>query len=221
MKTVVLDKTGTITEGKPKVTDIILIDSINKDNLLTIAASLEKLSEHPLADAIIEEGNRQNLTLKTVEKFDSIHGQGIIGKIDSKQYYAGNLALALMETQNVSTLDYQNISDQFADIADNGKTPLYFADESKLIGIIAVADVVKPTNIEAIAIKEFKHMGINVVKLIGITRKLLKQFAKKLVLILVIADVFPQDKEAEIRKIQNTGTVTAMVGDGINDAPAL
>ena len=121
-----------------------------------------------------------------------------------------------MKAQNIPISDYQNVSDQFA---NNGKTPLYFADESALIGIIAVADVVKPTSIEAI--KEFKHMGINVVMLTGDNQKTAEAIRKEIGIDTVIADVFPQDKEAEIRKIQNTGTVTAMVGDGINDAPAL
>ena len=214
VKTVVLDKTGTITEGKPKATDILPIGTIDKENLLVIAASLEKLSEHPLADAIVEENNKQGLTLKTVEQFNSIHGQGILGIIEGKQYYAGNLAL--MKAHNIPSSDYQSISDQFA---TKGKTPLYFANETTLIGIIAVADVVKATSIQAI--KGFKQMGIDVVMLTGDNQKTAEAIRKGIGIDTVIADVFPQDKEAEIRKILKTGTVTAMVGDGINDAPAL
>lgn len=214
VNTVVLDKTGTITEGKPKVTDILPLGSIDETTLLTIAAALEKPSEHPLADAIVEESQKRNLPLKSVEDFNAIHGKGIIGFIDNKKYYAGNLAL--MKAYNIPVEDYQKSSD---DLADNGKTPLYFANESALIGIIAVADVVKPTSIEAI--NELKHMGINVVMLTGDNEKTAKAIQKEIGINTVIADVFPQDKESEIRKLQDKGNITAMVGDGINDAPAL
>ncbi len=212
--TVVLDKTGTITEGKPVVTDIITSADLDQTSLLAIAASLEEPSEHPLAEAIVAEAKAQEISFAAVDEFNAIAGRGIVGKIDGKRYVAGNLAL--MNDQNISVAAYQEQSDA---LATEGKTPLYFADAEKLLGIIAVADVAKPTSKQAI--KQFKNLGIDVVMLTGDNQKTAEAIRKELNIDRVVAEVLPQDKEAEIRNLQTGGRKVAMVGDGINDAPAL
>ena len=214
INTVVLDKTGTITEGKPVVTDIITIKGENEHSLLEIAASMEKPSEHPLAEAIVEKAKEKGISFKDVDEFNAISGRGIVGKIGGKQYIAGNLAL--MKDRKINIGSYQDTSDAFA---MEGKTPLYFADDKKLLGIVAVADVVKPTSREAI--KQFKARGIDVVMLTGDNKKTAEAIRKQLHIDRVVAEVLPQDKEKEIRSIQERGKKVAMVGDGINDAPAL
>lgn len=214
INTVVLDKTGTITEGKPVVTDIITMNEETEKNLLQIAASLEKPSEHPLAEAIVEKSKEESILAKDVTEFEAISGRGIVGKIDGKEYIAGNLAL--MREKNIEVSAFQDTSDSFA---IEGKTPLYFADSRKLLGIIAVADVVKPTSRDAI--EQFKAMGIDVVMLTGDNAKTAEAIRSQLHIDRVVAEVLPQDKEKEIRSIQEEGKKVAMVGDGINDAPAL
>ena len=213
VQTVVMDKTGTITEGKPRVTDLFA-DGIDELEMLRIAASAEKGSEHPLADAIVEEAEELNLNLYDVEDFEAIPGQGLKAAVNNKKYYLGNLRL--MKEQNIGAGNFEEKSIKFA---DEGKTPLYFADESRVLGIISVADVVKPTS-EA-AIKEFEAMGIEVVMLTGDNKKTADAIRKQLGITRAVAEVLPQDKEREIRKIQEGGRKVAMIGDGINDAPAL
>ena len=211
--TVVMDKTGTITEGKPRVTDLVAHE-IDELEMLRIAASAEKGSEHPLADAIVEEARKQNLDLYDAENFEAIPGQGLMSDIKGKKYYLGNLRL--VEEQNI---DIKNFEETAAKFADEGKTPLYFADEKEVLGIIAVADVVKPTS--RAAIEEFEAMGIEVVMLTGDNKKTAEAIRKQLGISRTLAEVLPQDKEKEIRKIQEQGKKVAMIGDGINDAPAL
>jgi len=211
--TVVMDKTGTITEGKPRVTDLVAHE-IDELEMLRIAASAEKGSEHPLADAIVEEARKQNLDLYDAENFEAIPGQGLMSDIKGKKYYLGNLRL--LEEQNI---DIKNFEETAAKFADEGKTPLYFADEKEVLGIIAVADVVKPTS--RAAIEEFEAMGIEVVMLTGDNKKTAEAIRKQLGISRTLAEVLPQDKEKEIRKIQEQGKKVAMIGDGINDAPAL
>ncbi|WP_029451246.1 heavy metal translocating P-type ATPase [Clostridium algidicarnis] len=214
VSTVVLDKTGTITEGKPVVTDIITKGSESEERLLQIAASIESSSEHPLAEAILEKAKERGISLRNVDNFNSISGRGIVGIIDGKQYTAGNLALMKDREINVEIL--KDTSDEFA---MDGKTPLYFAEDKNLLGIIAVADVVKATSRKAI--DNFKAMGINVVMLTGDNKKTAEAIRKQLNIDRVVAEVLPQDKEKEIRNIQASGKKVAMIGDGINDAPAL
>lgn len=214
INTVVLDKTGTITEGKPKVTDIITVDDITQEQLLEIAASIEKPSEHPLSDAIVEKANEMSIGFKNVDKFDAISGRGIVAVIGGQEYIAGNLALMSEKSINVDSL--KQTSDT---LAEDGKTPLYFADNKRLLGIIAVADVVKPTSLKAI--DQFKAMGVDVVMLTGDNERTAEAIRKQLHIDRVVAEVLPQDKESEIRSIQETGKKVAMIGDGINDAPAL
>lgn len=214
IQTVVLDKTGTITEGKHKVTDIVVNSNINKNELLKIAASIEKPSEHPLADAIVEKAKKENITLLDVDNFISITGKGIKAEINNKIYYAGNLSL--MKENNI---DYSKFEKVINDLAKKGKTPLCFSDDSILFGVIAVADTIKPTSKKAI--EEFKNMGINIVMLTGDNKNTAEAIRKELNIDKVIAEVLPQDKEKEVRKIQESGKKVAMIGDGINDAPAL
>lgn len=214
INTVVLDKTGTITEGKPKVTDIIITGNLSENELMDIAATIEKPSEHPLSEAIVEKSKEFNITPKDTDSFNAISGRGIIAVIEEKEYIAGNLAL--MNENHIDINKYKEISDK---LAEEGKTPLYFADNQELLGIIAVADVVKPTSFSAI--ESFKKMGIDVVMLTGDNKRTAEAIRKSLNIDKVIAEVLPQDKEREIRNIQESGKKVAMIGDGINDAPAL
>ena len=212
--TVVLDKTGTITQGTPVVTDILCNEGISEDELLQIAASLEKLSEHPLADAVVSEAENRKLTYLSVSDFNQIPGQGITGIVDGQLCLAGNRRL--MEAHGISG---GVLVRQGEDLAVNGKTPLFFAQEGKLIGVVAVADVVKPTSKQAV--QELSNMGIEVVMLTGDNAKTAEAIRRQVGVDRVIAEVFPQDKEQEIRRLQNEGKKVAMVGDGVNDAPAL
>jgi len=213
IQTVVMDKTGTITEGKPRVTDIVT-NGISEIEMLKIAASAENSSEHPLAESIVEEAKNRNLQLYEVKNFEAIPGQGLEAVINDKKYYIGNLRLA-----NENNINLNNFEEQSTRLADEGKTPLYFMDGQNVLGVIAVADVVKPTSQQAI--REFEAMGIEVVMLTGDNKKTAEAIRKQLGISRAIAEVLPQDKEREIRKIQEQGKKVAMIGDGINDAPAL
>ncbi len=212
--TVVLDKTGTITRGTPVVTDVQCCDNIEEAELIRIAASLEKHSEHPLADAIVAEAEQRQLPLKAVEDFTQIPGQGITGRINGRLCLAGNRRM--MEAHQITDRAFL---DREETLAEEGKTPLFFALDHTPIGVIAVADVVKPTSKEAI--RELSHMGIEVVMLTGDNARTAKAIQKQVGVDRVVAEVFPQDKEQEIRRLQEAGKKVAMVGDGINDAPAL
>ena len=212
LQTIVFDKTGTITEGKPVVTDIFPLQNTEND-LLQIAASLESLSEHPLAQAITTSAKEKNLSFLEVEKFTQVAGQGISGIIDGKKILAGNLKM--MNENQIETT-----SANFLDNSKNGgKTTLYFAQDNRLIGIIRVADVIKDTSKEAI--EELNQMGLQTIMLTGDNETTARSIAKKAGIRNVIAEVLPADKEHEIQKLQNQGQKVAMVGDGINDAPAL
>ena len=212
--TVVLDKTGTITQGKPEVTNIICSEGITENELLQIAASIEKLSEHPLADAIVTEAEKREVSYFNVSDFKQIPGQGITGVIDDQLCLAGNARL--MESHGIPNGALLN---QGETLAANGKTPLFFARAGQLIGMIAVADVVKPTSRQAV--QELSDMGIEVVMLTGDNAKTAEAIRRQVGVDRVVSDVFPQDKEQEIRRLQSEGKKVAMVGDGINDAPAL
>ena len=214
VQTVVLDKTGTVTEGKPKVTDMVAAKGVSEQELLKIAASIEKMSEHPLAEAIIEKAKDANVQILPAEQFYASAGKGVAAVVDGQPYFAGNLAF--MNDKGIDVTALQNTCDAFA---QNGKTPLYFAGTDKLLGVIAVADVVKPTSREAI--EQLKAMNINVVMLTGDNKRTAEAIRKQLGIDRVVAEVLPQDKEREIRSIQQSGKKVAMVGDGINDAPAL
>lgn len=214
LNTVVLDKTGTITEGKPKVTDIIVSEKIAEEDLLKIAASAEKVSEHPLADAVIDEAERRKLELYEVTEFEAVPGHGLEALVNNKKILLGNIKL--VKTKNIETSNFEEEAEK---LAGKGKTILYFADYNEVLGIIAVADTIKPTSKNAI--KAFEEMGIEVVMLTGDNKRTAEAIKNELNITKAIAEVLPQDKEREIRKIQDEGKKVAMIGDGINDAPAL
>ncbi|MEQ2781572.1 heavy metal translocating P-type ATPase [Blautia hansenii] len=211
VQSVVLDKTGTITEGKPVVTDIISF-GMSENKILEISAALEKKSEHPLAEAVLLKA--KGMELPNAENFAAIPGKGITAKIQGNIYYAGNRKL--MQEQGISC---EKALSSMEKLSEEGKTPLILADEKQVLGIIGVADVVKPTS--AKAIQELKKLGIQVIMLTGDNARTAKAIQKQLDIDTVIAEVLPQDKEREISRLQEEGKTVAMVGDGLNDAPAL
>ncbi|MFR4411506.1 MAG: heavy metal translocating P-type ATPase [Clostridium sp.] len=211
--TIVFDKTGTITEGKPVVTDI-LTKNKEKDVLLSLAASAEKGSEHPLGEAIVRAALEKKLELKTLNNFNAIPGHGIEVTIDKDNILLGNLKL--MKEKNIDVEEFKLDSDK---LANEGKTPMYIAINNKLEGIIAVADVVKPSSFEAI--KELHNMGIKVAMITGDNKKTAEAIAKQVGIDIVLSEVLPEDKANEVKKLQGQNNKVAMVGDGINDAPAL
>ena len=210
VQVVALDKTGTVTAGKPAVIDVIPC-SAAKEELLCVAASLECLSGHPLAPPIIAEAENSNISLKEVDDYRLIPGQGISGTIEGKLCLAGNRKL-----MGMSGISVDSGAD---DYAASGKTPLYFARENGLLGVIAVADAIKPTS--PAAVRELMDMGLEAVMLTGDNRATAEAIRKQAGLSRVIAEVMPEDKESVIRGLQNEGKKVVMVGDGINDAPAL
>ncbi|WP_027400462.1 heavy metal translocating P-type ATPase [Anaerovorax odorimutans] len=212
--TVVIDKTGTLTEGKPVVTDIILKSLIFENELLILAASMEKASEHPLGQAIVEEALSRELTMKEVYNFKAVPGKGIEAEIEEKIYIAGNLQFMLDNNVDIKEFIYRVDS-----LAEMGKTPIYFASENKLLGIIAVADILKKTSKEAV--KKLTSLGLDVIMLTGDNKRTAEAIKKQLGIKTFISEVLPQDKEKEIKRLQESGNKVAMVGDGINDAPAL
>ena len=211
--TIVFDKTGTITEGKPVVTDIISKE-MNKEELLSIAASAEKGSEHPLGEAIIKFAEEKNIRLKEIKNFNAIPGQGIKVIIDEDVILLGNLKLMQKNSIEIGVL--QEESDK---LAEEGKTPMYIAINDSLEGIIAVADIVKSSSVEAI--KSLHNMGIKVAMITGDNKKTADAIAKQVGIDIVLSEVLPEDKSNEIKKFQEKNKKVAMVGDGINDAPAL
>lgn len=213
IQSVVLDKTGTITQGTPEVTDIQAF-GVSDQELLKIAGALEKKSEHPLAEAVLKKAEEEGILLPEVQEFQAVPGKGIQGKIQGIQYYAGNLKF--MEERQIDT---SKVEKQVERLAEEGKTPLIFATEEQVLGILAAADLVKPTSAQAI--RELKKLGIQVIMLTGDNERTAKAIQKQLDLDTVIAEVLPQDKEREVAKLQAEGKTVAMVGDGVNDAPAL
>lgn len=211
--TVVLDKTGTITEGRPEVTDVVTLTGTESE-LVGIAAALEKKSEHPLAEAIIEYAESRNVVIKETESFEAVSGRGLTGMLGGSMYLGGNEKL--MEQFKI---DLSAVKDKINELAEQGKTPMLFAKDGKLLGIIAAADVVKDSSRKAV--KELKDMGIEVIMLTGDNRKTAEGIGAGLGLDSIIAEVLPQDKENVIAELQKTGKAVVMVGDGINDAPAL
>lgn len=213
IQTVVLDKTGTVTQGKPVVTDIRTF-GVEEEELLCVAASLEKPSEHPLAQAVVAETENRKIPLVPAENFEAIHGRGVSAVIQGGTFCAGNQAM--MEENQVDLTAAGTVPET---LAGEGKTPLYFAQDGRLIGVMAVADTVKPTS--AAAIRALRELGLDVVMLTGDNHRTAQAIAKQLDLTDVVAEVLPQDKERVIAQLQAKGQKVAMVGDGINDAPAL
>ena len=215
--TVVLDKTGTITQGKPVVTDIICAAGKNADKtqLLQIAGSLEKGSEHPLAEAIVNYCVTNNISLEKVTDFNALFGKGIEGTVSGTHYYAGNEKM--MKEKGISLSTEQK--NQIQALAKQGRTPLLFADEKQFLGIVAVADVVKPTSKEAV--QKFRDYGIHVIMLTGDNEVTAQAIKEQVGIDEVIAGVLPTQKEKKISALKQAGHKVAMIGDGVNDAPAL
>ena len=215
--TVVLDKTGTITQGKPVVTDIICAAGKNADKtqLLQIAGSLEKGSEHPLAEAIVNYCVTNNISLEKVTDFNALFGKGIEGTVSGTHYFAGNEKM--MEEKGISLSTEQK--NQIQALAKQGRTPLLFADEKQFLGIVAVADVVKPTSKEAV--QKFRDYGIHVIMLTGDNEVTAQAIKEQVGIDEVIAGVLPTQKEKKISALKQAGHKVAMIGDGVNDAPAL
>jgi Cu+-exporting ATPase len=214
INTIVFDKTGTITEGKPEVTDIINISELSRERLLQIAASAEKGSEHPLGEAIVRGALKENIEFIKVDKFVAIPGFGVEVEIDGIHALIGNRKL--MDERGISLA---LLSDKSDELASEGKTPMYLAFDGKISGIIAVADVVKESS--ANAIQKLQSMGIEVAMITGDNKKTAEAIARQVGITRVLSEVLPQDKSNEVKKLQAEGKMVAMVGDGINDAPAL
>jgi len=214
IQTMVFDKTGTITEGKPEVTDVITAAGIEENYLVRITASAEKGSEHPLGQAIVREAEKRGLTLPPVTDFKAIPGQGIQAAINGVSVLAGNRKL--MDEKNIPLAELEAASDR---LAGEGKTPMYAAFDGKAAGIVAVADVLKPSS--KAAIDRLHKMGIEVAMITGDNKKTAHAIAHQVGIDRVLAEVLPHDKSAAVKKLQEEGRKVAMVGDGINDAPAL
>lgn len=214
IKTIIFDKTGTLTKGKPEVTDIVPIDSISKDELLKLAGSIEKGSEHSLAEAIVKDAEAKQLTLSKVEKFQAIPGHGVEGVVEGKRVVFGNKRL--MDKEKI---DVSSASSEISKMENAGKTVMMIGADDRLIGLIAVADIIKESALAGLA--ALQKLGIEVVMITGDNQRTTNAIARSLGITRVLAEVLPDQKEAEVRKIQAEGKVVAMVGDGINDAPAL
>ena len=212
--TVVLDKTGTLTQGRPQVTDVLPADGVTESGLLGLAACLEAPSEHPLGAAIVEEAGARGLPRQPVERFAAVHGRGVEAVLGGRRCLAGNRAM--MEEAGV---DLSAWEDRAQALAAQGKTPLYFSKDTSLLGLIAVADTPKPTSRDAVA--AFRSLGIDVIMLTGDNRRTADAIGAQLGVTEVMAEVLPQDKERKVSELQSQGRKVAMVGDGINDAPAL
>ncbi len=214
LDTIVFDKTGTLTEGKPIVTDILVTPLITKENLLYYAASGETGSEHPLGEAIVQKSKEENMTLAKPDHFEAIPGHGIRVEIEGKDMYIGNRKLMLEQKIDLSSMEKESNR-----LADEGKTPMYLSVDGELAGIIAVADTLKENSMKAA--KELRRRGVEVIMITGDNKRTAKAIAKQVGIDSVLSEVLPEDKAEEVKKLQEAGKKVAMVGDGINDAPAL
>ena len=214
VSTVVLDKTGTVTEGQPKVTDVYPAEEVDRAFLLRVAASIEKLSEHPLATAVVNAAKEEELELIPAQELQQISGGGISAVLDGKTAIGGNRRL--MEQYGLQSSELFELGES---LAENAKTPLYFAYDGRLLGIIAVADTVKHSSRSAV--RQLKDMGLEVIMLTGDNKKTADAIARQVGIHTVVSEVLPADKEKQIRTLSQGGKKVAMVGDGINDAPAL
>jgi Cu+-exporting ATPase len=213
INTIVFDKTGTLTKGEPELTDVITYNKA-EDEVLLLAASVEKNSEHPLGEAIVKGAIRNNINLKEVKSFDSITGKGVTAKVDGRLILLGNRRL--MKEKNI---DITKAQDDLERLENEGKTAMLVAADNELIGIVAVADTLKEFSKEAVT--KLKTMGKQVIMITGDNKRTAKAIAKQLGIDRVLAEVLPEDKAREIKKLQDERLKVAMVGDGINDAPAL
>ncbi len=214
IKAIILDKTGTLTQGQPVVTDVVATAGFSEEELLAVAASAERGSEHPLGEAIVNTAREKNLALTDVTEFNAIPGHGIEARINGQRVLLGNLKL--MQEQGLSL---GSLEEQAIELSNEGKTPMFIGIDGRAAGIIAVADTIKPNSREVVA--ELHRLGIEVVMLTGDNRRTAEAIARQAGIDRVLAEVLPEDKAQEVRKLQSEGKVVAMVGDGINDAPAL
>ncbi|MFQ5354423.1 MAG: copper-translocating P-type ATPase, partial [Thermodesulfobacteriota bacterium] len=211
---IVLDKTGTITEGRPSLTDLVTSGGFTEEDILLNAASAEKSSEHPLGEAIIREAEARDIKLSKPEKFKAVPGKGIRTVIKGREVLLGNKTF-----MDESKVDISSLGARETELADEGKTPMYMAVDSRAAGILAVADKLKENSREAVA--ELQKMGLDVVMITGDNSRTANAIGRELGLTDVLAEVLPEDKAEEVKKLQASGQKVAMVGDGINDAPAL
>ncbi|MBM2820310.1 MAG: Cu2 +-exporting ATPase [Candidatus Berkelbacteria bacterium] len=215
VNTIIFDKTGTLTKGKPQVTDVLSLSDFDEDEIAKITASLEKLSEHPLAEAICNYAAEESIVLKEVENFKAIPGYGVEGEIDTTKYFFGNRKLM----SDIVGHSIENIDRKMGRLEEQGKTVMIIATKEKILGLIAVADTVKETTKEAI--EKLKKMGLELYMITGDNLRTANAIAREVGITNVLAEVLPEDKAREVKKLQEAGRVVAMVGDGINDAPAL
>ena len=215
INTIVFDKTGTLTNGKPVVTDIESLRDLDEDEILSIAAALEKQSEHPLAEAIYNEAEKEDLDLEIVEEFKAIPGHGVQGNIGPVEYYFGNRKLV----SDIIGLPVEKINRKMSRLEEQGKTVMILANKTEILGLIGVADTVKETSKEAV--EKLKKLGIEVYMITGDNERTAKAIAVQVGITNVLAEVLPEDKAKNVKRLQDEGKKVAMVGDGINDAPAL
>ncbi|MHB8278545.1 MAG: heavy metal translocating P-type ATPase, partial [Candidatus Humimicrobiaceae bacterium] len=215
IKTIIFDKTGTLTKGKPEVTDIVSFGNYDEDEIIMLAASIEKSSEHPLAEAIFKYGSDESMDLKELDDFKAIPGYGVVGKIEGNKFHLGNRKLIT----EIANLNIEKINKKITRLEEHGKTVMLLASDTEVIGLIAVADKVKDSSKNAISI--LKKMGLEIYMITGDNLATAKAIADELGITNVLAEVLPGDKANEVKKLQEMGKIVAMVGDGINDAPAL
>ncbi|HEA65180.1 MAG TPA: copper-translocating P-type ATPase [Candidatus Aminicenantes bacterium] len=214
LDTIVFDKTGTLTRGEPEITDIVTQNDYSEEEILKYAASAEKVSEHPLGEAIIKRAREKKIELHDPKNFNAIEGHGIEAEVDGKKVLLGNLKL--MQKQQIVV---RNLEEKAEKLAGDGKTPMYISLEGKAAGLIAVADTLKENSLQAV--EKLKKLGLEVIMLTGDNKKTAEAIARKAGIDKVLPEVLPEDKVHEIKRLQSGGRIVAMVGDGINDAPAL
>jgi Cu+-exporting ATPase len=214
LQTIILDKTGTITHGKPALTDVITTGGVREEDLLRLAGGVERSSEHPLAAAIVEGAGARGIPLVDPEQFNAVPGHGIEARIEGRALLLGNVKL--MRDRGI-VLD--GLEAEAARLADEGKTPMYVALDGRAAGLVAVADTIKPDSVDAI--ETLKRMGLETVMITGDNERTAKAIARQVGIDRVLAEVLPQDKAFNVQRLQLEGKQVAMVGDGINDAPAL
>ena len=215
IKAIIFDKTGTLTKGKPEVTDVVSLGNYDEDEIILLAASIEKSSEHPLAEAIFKYGSDESMDLKELDDFKAIPGYGVIGKIEGNKFHLGNRKLIT----EIANLNIEKINKKIIRLEEQGKTVMLLASDTEVMGLIAVADKVKDSSKETISI--LKKMGLEIYMITGDNSATAKAIADELGIANVLAEVLPGDKANEVKKLQERGKIVAMVGDGINDAPAL
>lgn len=218
VKAVVFDKTGTLTKGKPEVTDVVSAGLTDEEEITTLAASLEKLSEHPLAEAIVKYAEEEDISLEETKEFRAVPGHGVVGKIGGNKYYLGNRKL-LTDIVGLPESATQKVERKIRKLEEQGKTVMILTSDKEVLGLVAVADTIKETTVEAV--RALEALGIEVFMITGDNQRTAEAIARLAGIKNVLAEVLPEDKANEVKKLQGTGVKVAMVGDGINDAPAL